>query len=131
MYHIDSKGGPSPAFKRNDLLLKLTVIFFVLGLLSLWVFITLAWTFISVFFEGELREFVFRVFTAEAGTLAAFLVAFVSILSSIGTFIGFISTTVITWRKEVRDSRAHQLDKRLKEMQIMKMTDETRPSIQE
>ncbi len=48
------------------------------------------------------------------------LATFGSCLTSIITFIGFVSTTVLTWRKEASERKDRDLERKLKEIELDK-----------
>ena len=57
----------------------------------------------------------------SSGLLLAYVFGGISLLSSFGTFIGFLSTAALTWRKELRESHAAKIDVSLKQAQLEKL----------
>jgi hypothetical protein len=107
---------------RRNRLLIISIILFVLGLALLYLFLRLAPPYVKVVLGTDGR-YLDR--SNIPGTLILTAVfGVVSVVSSVGTFVGFLSTTVIMWRKEIRDSRSAKLDNRLKEMQMLKLSKE-------
>jgi hypothetical protein len=54
------------------------------------------------------------------------IISLLSLATSATTLVGFVSTTLLAWRKEGRDSRTGFLDIQLKELEIQKRQQELR-----
>lgn len=53
-----------------------------------------------------------------------YILSGISLFTSLSSFIGFISTTIVTWRKEKRESKSATLDYELKKAQLTKIQKE-------
>jgi hypothetical protein len=56
----------------------------------------------------------------DAVTLGTLVATVTSCITSIVTFIGFLSTTLLTWRKEARDKEDRDLERKHKEIELEK-----------
>lgn len=58
------------------------------------------------------------------GLLVSLITLAASLLTAITSFVGFITTTIIAFRKERREARMDKLDLRKKELEIVKLEQE-------
>jgi len=78
---------------------------------------------VFVFLAIWIKELIFPRIPQALNELPLFI-ATVSLLTSITSLIGFISTTVLAWRKERREARSADLDIKRKELEIQKLQQE-------
>lgn len=50
-----------------------------------------------------------------------------SILTSVVSFVGFVSTTVLAWRRDLRNARDHEREMMKKDLEIEKLRRELSP----
>lgn len=55
------------------------------------------------------------------GLDTAVIVSFISLLTSLTSLVGFLSTTVLSWKKEKREALASDLEIRKKELEVEKL----------
>ena len=87
-----------------------------------WVFLISICVFLSTIIVKYLK------ILAPAGTDSfnpAAMVSIISFLASLTSLIGFLSTTVLAWRKEKRETRSTELDIQKKELEIEKLRKES------
>ena len=56
----------------------------------------------------------------DALTIGGLVATITSCMTSVVTFVGFASTTVLAWRKEAREAKAADMEKRKLEIQLEK-----------
>jgi hypothetical protein len=58
--------------------------------------------------------------STDALTIGGLVAALTSCMTSVVTFVGFASTTVLAWRKEAREAKAADMERRKLEIQLEK-----------
>lgn len=100
-------------FKQKSRYAKARWVFLVLFLLSTFLLI---WLPLFMFLEGPPDD----PSASRGEALIIEIAAVTSCLTSVTTFIGFVSTTLLAWRKDKREATALDQQRRLQEIQIEK-----------
>jgi hypothetical protein len=58
--------------------------------------------------------------TPEALTIGGFVAIVSSCITSLVTLVGFLSTTILAWRKEAREKEDRELERKRKELELEK-----------
>ncbi|MDO6477251.1 hypothetical protein Q4520_17660 [Alteromonas sp. 1_MG-2023] len=84
-----------------------------------WVFLTS-----SIIYVISIMSLTIANTTIQGPKELPLLISLLSLLTSLATLIGFISTTILAWRKENREKLHSDLDIKKKELEIEKLRQE-------
>src|SRR4029077_17175345 len=106
----------SAVFKTLGFAMSALVAYFIL----FWSFFLLG-SFIPPRTEYSVSETQMESFSGSTVATTAALAAFFSLIASVFSLMGFLSGTILAWRKEKREALSYEIDRAKKELEIAKL----------